>query len=60
MNGEIKHIPKSDTEMLGCLIIALAEHYNLYVTKNTKYWLNIQYNSPESIEKDKGADDEAD
>ena len=58
MNGEIKHIPKGDAEMLGNLIIALAEHYDLYVTKNTKHWLNIQYNNPEGVGKNKGEDDE--
>ena len=56
MNGEIKHIPKSDVEMLGSLIIALTEHYNLYITKNTKHWLNIQYTTPE--ETNKGPNDE--
>ena len=48
MNGEIKRIPKSDVEMLGNLIIALSEHYDVYVVKNTKYWLNIQYSNSEN------------
>ena len=49
MNGEIKNIPKTDTEFVGSIIIALSEHYDLYITKNTKYWLNIQYCSPENV-----------
>ena len=58
MNGEIKHIPRSNEELIGSLIVALSEHFDLYITKNTKYWVNIQYNTPESEGEWEKADDD--